>query len=209
MRIFAITYTYNDATLVNALLDHCDDLSGINGAIRPGIVHRLDKDTSGVMVAAKTDRAHISLSSQISGRTAGRRYLAVVHGRIRREAGTIEAPIGRHAADRKKMAVTPGRGKPAVTHFQVLERFASFTLVECRLETGRTHQIRVHMAHIGHPVAGDPKYGPARAAFAIAGQALHAAELHFRHPVTGASMSFIAPVPADMEAVLAQLRSGA
>jgi len=172
-------------------------------------VHRLDKDTSGVMVAAKTDRAHLSLSRQISDRTAGRRYLAVVHGRVGRETGTVEAPIGRHAADRKKMAVTPGRGKPALTHFRVLERFASFTLIECRLETGRTHQIRVHMAHIGHPVACDPKYGPARPAFAIAGQALHAAELHFLHPVTGETMSFSAPLPADMESVLALLRRGA
>ena len=165
-------------TLVNALLYHCKDLSGINGEIRPGIVHRLDKDTSGVMVAAKNDAAHLDLAEQIRTKAAHRIYWAIVCGNIREEAGVIKGDIGRHPTDRKKMAIVHEHGKPAVTHFRVLERFGDYTLVECRLETGRTHQIRVHMASIGHPVLGDPKYGPRKACpFAIKGQALHSARL--------------------------------
>ncbi|WP_405739388.1 RluA family pseudouridine synthase, partial [Anaerovibrio slackiae] len=149
-------------TLVNALMHHCDDLSGINGEIRPGIVHRLDKDTSGVMVAAKNDQAHLSLAKQIQEKTAFRIYQAVVWGNIKEESGIIRGDIGRDASDRKKMAIVRENGKPAVTHFRVLERFGEYTLTECRLETGRTHQIRVHMTYIGHPVVGDPKYGTDR-----------------------------------------------
>lgn len=193
-------------TLVNALLDHCQDLSGINGEIRPGIVHRLDKDTSGVMVAAKNDHAHLNLSEQIKSRTASRRYLAIVHGNIVEEQGIINAPLGRHASDRKKMAVTFTNSKEAITHFGVVERFGNFTLVACKLQTGRTHQIRVHMKYIGHPVVGDPKYGPEKKPFAIKGQALHSAELSLKHPVTGEDMLFTAPLPADMAAILAKLK---
>ncbi|XER13171.1 Ribosomal large subunit pseudouridine synthase D [Sporomusa aerivorans] len=192
-------------TLVNALLEHCRDLSGINGEIRPGIVHRLDKDTSGVMVAAKNDRAHLNLAEQIKARTASRKYLAIVHGIIAEEQGIINAPIGRHASDRKKMAVTFSNSKEAITRFRVLERFVNYTLVECRLQTGRTHQIRVHMQYIGHPVVGDPKYGPEKKRFTIKGQALHSAELSLKHPVTGEDLLFIAPLPPDMAAIIEQL----
>lgn len=194
-------------TLVNALLGHCDDLSGVGGEVRPGIVHRLDKDTSGVMVVAKSDAAHASLARQIKDRTAGRKYLALVHGNLQAESGLIDAAIGRSRLDRKKMAVDPEHGRAARTRFRVVERFGDYTLVECRLETGRTHQIRVHMAHIGHPVVGDPKYGPRRSPFAIAGQALHSAELVFRHPLSGAAMILTAPLPADMEEILRALRA--
>ncbi|MCE5286680.1 MAG: RluA family pseudouridine synthase [Pelosinus sp.] len=193
-------------TLVNALLEHCEDLSGINGMVRPGIVHRLDKDTSGVMVAAKNDQAHLSLTAQIKNRTASRRYLAIVYGNIKEEAGVINAPIGRHPVDRKKMAVTFQNCKEAITNFHVLERFGKFTLVECKLKTGRTHQIRVHMTYIGHPVVGDPKYGRERQSFAIKGQALHSTELTFTHPATGETMVFHAPLPEDMNLILTELR---
>lgn len=193
-------------TLVNALLEHCEGLSGINGVIRPGIVHRLDKDTSGVMIAAKTDRAHINLAKQIKDRTASRKYLAIVHGNIKEADGVINAPIGRHSADRKKMAVTFNNSKEAKTLFKVIERFGNYTLVECKLLTGRTHQIRVHMAYIGNPVVGDPKYGPERKHFPIKGQALHSKELTFQHPVTGAIMTFMADLPPDMTNILASLR---
>ncbi len=194
-------------TLVNALLEHCRDLSGINGEIRPGIVHRLDKDTSGVMVAAKNDRAHLNLAAQIKNRTASRKYLAIVHGQIAEEQGIINAPIGRHASDRKKMAVTFSNSKEAITRFRVLERFINYTVVECKLQTGRTHQIRVHMQYIGHPVVGDPKYGPEKKRFAIAGQALHSAELSLTHPLTGKDMLFVAPLPPDMADILKQLEA--
>lgn len=194
-------------TLVNALLYHCKDLSGINGAIRPGIVHRLDKDTSGVMVCAKNDAAHIDLAEQIRTKSAHRNYLAIVHGNIVPERGVIKGDIGRHPKDRKKMAIVRENGKPAVTHFRVLERFGPYTLVECRLETGRTHQIRVHMASIGHPVICDPKYGPKkRAPFAIQGQALHSHTLVLTHPRTRERMTFTAPLPEDMENILKKLR---
>jgi 23S rRNA pseudouridine1911/1915/1917 synthase len=194
-------------TLVNALLSHCDDLSGINGEIRPGIVHRLDKDTSGVMVAAKNDRAHLNLADQIKQRTATRKYLAIVHGNIKEDQGVVNAPIGRHPTERKKMTVIFSNSKEAVTHFKVLKRFGNYTLVECKLETGRTHQIRVHMSYIGYPVAGDPVYGPKRCQFDIRGQALHAAELTLSHPVTGERLLFFAPLPDDMERIIARLKS--
>ena len=195
-------------TLVNALLYHCHDLSGINGEIRPGIVHRLDKDTSGVLVCAKNDVAHLDLAEQISTKTAHRVYRAIVHGNIKEEAGIIKGDIGRHPTDRKKMAIVRENGKPAVTHFKVLERFGEYTLVECRLETGRTHQIRVHMTSIGHPLVNDPKYGPKKSSpFAIKGQALHSLSLTLNHPVTKEKMTFTAPLPQDMEKILTGLRN--
>ena len=194
-----------DGTLVNALLHHCEDLSGINGVIRPGIVHRLDKDTSGVMMVAKNDRAHVDLAEQIREKTAQRIYRAIVCGTIAEDRGEIRAPIGRHPTERKKMAVVPG-GKEATTLFRVVERFPAHTLVECRLKTGRTHQIRVHMAYIGHPLLGDPKYG--RKTPDIAGQALHSCELSFTHPRTKERMTFAAEMPEDMKAILHALRRG-
>ena len=195
-------------TLVNALLHHCQDLSGINGEIRPGIVHRLDKDTSGVMVCAKNDTAHLDLAEQIRTKVAHRTYWAIVHGNIKEEAGIIKGDIGRHPTDRKKMAIVRENGKPAVTHFKVLERFGEYTLVECKLETGRTHQIRVHMNSIGHPLVNDPKYGPKKSSpFAIQGQALHSLQLTLTHPVTKEEMTFTAPLPADMEKILTGLRN--
>ncbi|MCH3958584.1 MAG: RluA family pseudouridine synthase [Selenomonas sp.] len=197
----------NSGTLVNALLFHCHDLSGINGEIRPGIVHRLDKDTSGVMVCAKNDKAHVDLAEQIRTKSAHRIYRAIVHGNIKEEAGIIKGDIGRHLTDRKKMAIVQENGKPAVTHFKVLERFGDYTLVECRLETGRTHQIRVHMTSIGHPLVNDPKYGPRKSTpFAIEGQALHSLTLTLRHPSTGEEMRFEAPLPEDMQKILTALR---
>lgn len=194
-------------TLVNALLKHCGDLSGINGVIRPGIVHRLDKDTSGVMVAAKNDQAHISLAEQIKERTASRKYITIVHGNIPSDHGVVNAPIGRHPIDRKKMAVTFNNSKEAITNFHVLKRFGNYTMIECKLLTGRTHQIRVHMAHIGHPVVGDPKYGPSRPHFSIKGQALHSAELTLRHPTTNERMVFSAPLPKDMQDIITVLNN--
>ena len=195
-------------TLVNALLWHCHDLSGINGALRPGIVHRLDKDTSGVMVAAKNDMAHHYLARQIRDKDARREYRAIVHGNIVPRAGVITGDIGRHPTDRKKMAIVRENGKSATTHFDVLERFGSYTYVSCRLETGRTHQIRVHMTSIGHPLVGDPKYTAKKNPFAIVGQALHSLTLSLTHPRTGTEMTFTAPLPADMEEILHTLQSG-
>ena len=195
-------------TLVNALLWHCHDLSGINGALRPGIVHRLDKDTSGVMVAAKNDMAHHYLARQIRDKDARREYRAIVHGNIVPRAGVITGAIGRHPTDRKKMAIVRENGKPATTHFEVLERFGDYTYVSCRLETGRTHQIRVHMTSIGHPLVGDPKYTAKKNPFAIVGQALHSLTLSLTHPRTGTEMTFTAPLPADMEEILHTLHSG-
>ena len=195
-------------TLVNALLWHCHDLSGINGALRPGIVHRLDKDTSGVMVAAKNDMAHHYLARQIRDKDARREYRAIVHGNIVPRAGVITGDIGRHPTDRKKMAIVRENGKPATTHFEVLERFGNYTYVSCRLETGRTHQIRVHMTSIGHPLVGDPKYTAKKNPFAIVGQALHSLSLSLTHPRTGTEMTFTAPLPADMEEILHTLHSG-
>lgn len=196
-------------TLVNALMHHCTDLSGINGELRPGIVHRLDKDTSGVMVAAKSDKAHLSLAQQIKDKTAHRIYQAIVYGNIKEEAGIIKGDIGRHPVDRKKMAIVQ-EGKSAVTHFKVLERFGEYTLVECALETGRTHQIRVHMTHIGHPLVGDPKYGTngkRKDNFSIQGQALHSMSLELDHPVTGERMTFNTELPEDMQKILRYLRN--
>lgn len=192
-------------TLVNALLYHCKDLSGINGEIRPGIVHRLDKDTSGVMVAAKNDAAHLDLAEQIRTKAAHRIYWAIVCGNIREEAGVIKGDIGRHPTDRKKMAIVHEHGKPAVTHFRVLERFGDYTLLECRLETGRTHQIRVHMAHIGHPLLGDLVYGHKRPEKGLSGQCLHARALRFLHPRTGELVTFTCPLPDYFQDVLARL----
>ena len=196
--------TVKHGTLVNALLYHCKDLSGINGVKRPGIVHRLDKDTSGVMVVAKTDAAHISLAEQIQSKTATRTYLAIVHGVLTDNAGIITGAIGRDKVDRKKMAITSD-GKPAVTEFKVLERFDNFTYVECKLQTGRTHQIRVHMTAIGHPLLGDTKYTTRKNPFDIRGQALHSHTLTLIHPATGKQMTFTAPLPVDMKNILDEL----
>ncbi|KFN17074.1 RluA family pseudouridine synthase [Bacillus pseudomycoides] len=195
---------HTSGTLVNGLMHHCTDLSGINGVMRPGIVHRIDKDTSGLLMVAKNDMAHESLVNQLVAKTVTRRYKAIVHGVIPHDKGTIDAPIGRDKKDRQSMTVDEN-GKHAVTHFQVLERFKDFTLVECRLETGRTHQIRVHMKYIGYPLAGDPKYGPKKT-LDIKGQALHAGILGFDHPRTGEYIEFEAPVPAVFEEVLNVLR---
>ncbi|MGE4352504.1 MAG: RluA family pseudouridine synthase, partial [Oscillospiraceae bacterium] len=175
-----------DGTLVNALLYHCgDSLSGIGGEKRPGIVHRIDKDTSGLLIAAKNDFAHLALSAQLSDRSLSRVYEAVVYGRLRDDAGTINAPIGRHPSDRKRMAVTEKNARAAVTHYEVIARYRGYTHVRCRLETGRTHQIRVHMAYIGHPLLGDLVYGCKRPEKGLTGQCLHARELKFIHPRTG------------------------
>ena len=195
-------------TLVNALLFHCRDLSGINGVIRPGIVHRLDKDTSGVMIAAKNDEAHLSLSKQIADKTARRTYLAVVRGNVKTASGEIRTQIARDKDDRKKMAVVKEGGREAVTDYKVLERYGKYTVVQCSLKTGRTHQIRVHMEYLGHPLAGDPKYSPMKVPFAIKGQALHSLTLDFLHPRTGRPMHFEAPLPEDMRKILTRLRNG-
>ena len=192
-------------TLVNALMAHCgDSLSGINGELRPGIVHRIDKDTSGLLVAAKNDLAHLSLAEQIAAHTARRTYEAVVRGGFKEDEGTVDAPIGRDPKDRKKMAVTP-KGRPAVTHWTVLARYPGLTHIRCVLETGRTHQIRVHMAHIGHPVAGDPLYG-GKDELGVGGQCLHAAALELTHPRTGERMTFTAPLPEYFAEVLSKLQ---
>lgn len=192
-------------TLVNALMYHIKDLSSINGVIRPGIVHRIDKDTSGLLMVAKNDKAHESLAAQLKDKSSKRRYLAIVHGEIPNDKGTIEAPIGRNPKERKKQAVVSG-GKPAITHFEVLERFLGYTLVALRLETGRTHQIRVHMNYIGHPVAGDPLYGPNKTLTPNHGQFLHAETLGFEHPTTGEFMEFQAEVPEIFDEQLKKLR---
>ena len=191
-------------TLVNGLMYHCKDLSGINGILRPGIVHRIDKDTSGLLMVAKNDVAHESLVEQLVNKTVTRKYTALVHGHIAHDKGTIDAPIGRDQKDRQKQAVVD-KGKHAVTHFQVIERFGDFTLVECRLETGRTHQIRVHMNYIGFPLVGDPKYGP-RKTIDFGGQVLHAGVLGFNHPTTDEYMEFEAPLPVDYVQLLEELR---
>lgn len=192
-----------DHTLVNALLYHCP-LSTINGEFRPGIVHRIDKDTSGLLMVAKNDQAHRSLAAQLKAKSTKREYVALVHGRIKEDKGTVDAPLGRSRKDRKKQAIVEG-GRHAVTHFQVLERFNRYTLIKCRLETGRTHQIRVHMASIGHPLAGDPLYGP-RKTLPGHGQYLHARLLGFVHPRTGKEMVFTAPLPADFQQMIEKLR---
>ncbi|MGG1326136.1 RluA family pseudouridine synthase [Bacillus tropicus] len=195
---------HTSGTLVNGLMHHCTDLSGINGVMRPGIVHRIDKDTSGLLMVAKNDMAHESLVNQLVAKTVTRRYKAIVHGVIPHDKGTIDAPIARDKKERQSMTVDEN-GKHAVTHFQVLERFKDFTLVECRLETGRTHQIRVHMKYIGYPLAGDPKYGPKKT-LDMNGQALHAGILGFDHPRTGEYIQFEAPIPEVFEDALNILR---
>lgn len=197
-----------NGTLVNALLYHCKNLSGINGVIRPGIVHRLDKDTSGIMICAKNDAAHLSLSQQIQAKTAQRTYLAVVRGNIKTDRGVIETLIARDKNDRKKMAVVKEGGRDAVTEYEVLERFGKYTIVRCRLRTGRTHQIRVHMEYLGYPLVGDPKYSPMKTPFSIQGQALHSQTLEFTHPRTGERLSFEAPLPEDMHKIVTRLRLG-
>lgn len=191
-------------TLVHALMYHCRDLSGIGGTIRPGIVHRIDKDTTGLLVVAKTDRAHQSLTEQLAQRRMHRTYWALVEGVVKND-GQVDAPIARHPVDRKKMAVVSG-GREALTFYHVQERFTAYTLLECRLATGRTHQIRVHMAHIKHPVVGDPVYGIRKQAFTLEGQLLHALRLELCHPVTGKTMEFSAPLPEDFAHVLQVLR---
>lgn len=195
-------------TLVNALLYHCKNLSTINGVIRPGIVHRLDKDTSGIMIVAKNDISHISLSEQIQSKSAQRDYLAIVRGNIKEDKGHVETLIARDIKDRKKMAVVKQNGRRAVTEYEVLERFGKYTIVKCHLLTGRTHQIRVHMEYIGHPLVGDPKYSPMKTPFAIKGQALHSERLCFTHPKTGKVMELKAPLPEDMHKIATRLRNG-
>jgi pseudouridine synthase, rluA family len=195
---------HTSGTLVNALMYHIKDLSGINGVLRPGIVHRIDKDTSGLLMIAKNDQAHVALADELKDKKSLRKYWAIVHGNLPNDRGVIEAPIGRSEKDRKKQAVT-AKGKPALTRFQVLERFGDYTLVELRLETGRTHQIRVHMAYIGHPVAGDEVYGP-RKTLKGHGQFLHARTLGFTHPRTGEVLGFTAEAPAIFQETLEKLR---
>ena len=197
-----------DGTLVNALLFHCgDSLSGINGVIRPGIVHRIDRDTSGLLIAAKNDPAHLALAEQLKDHSLYREYEAVVVGSMKEDAGTIDLPIARHPTDRKRMAVNWQSGKPAVTHWSVLERFAGYTRLRCRLETGRTHQIRVHLSHQNRPVLGDPVYGGVRKGFPeLEGQCLHARRLSFVHPRTGARMELSCPLPDYFEATLERCR---
>lgn len=195
-------------TLVNGLLAHCHDLSGINGKMRPGIVHRIDKDTSGLLVVAKNDLAHQHLAAQLKEHNMKRAYYALVQGVISEPAGLVDAPIGRHATDRKKMAVTFKNSKEARTHYYVKERFDQQTLIECRLETGRTHQIRVHMAYLGYPLVGDPLYGTRKNNLDFPGQALHAYALGFMHPRTGENLYFEAPLPAHFQTVLKNLAQG-
>lgn len=197
----------SDGTLVNALLYHCKgSLSGINGVIRPGIVHRIDKDTSGLLMVAKNDRAHLGLAEQIKEHSFDRVYETVVYGQFKEDSGTVNAPIGRHPVDRKRMAVIASHSREAVTHFQVLERLNGFTHLRVQLETGRTHQIRVHMAYIGHPVAGDPVYGPRKVISELHGQCLHAREIGFTHPVTGERMHFSSSLPDYFVRFLDQVR---
>ena len=196
-----------DGTLVNALLSHCgDSLSGVGGELRPGIVHRIDKDTSGLIIAAKNDAAHLHLSAQLKDRTLSRVYEAVVHGSFRQDEGTVDAPIGRDPKNRQRMAVTDKNSRPAVTHWQVLTRYAKYTHIRCRLETGRTHQIRVHMAHIGHPLLGDTVYGGRRDK-GLSTQCLHARGLKFIHPTTGQTVELFAELPDWFQQALSKLGS--
>ena len=197
-----------DGTLVNALLAHCgDSLSGIGGEKRPGIVHRIDMDTSGLIIAAKNDAAHAALAAQLKDHSLARTYVCIVCGRVKDDSGTIDAPIGRHPTDRKKMAVTQKNSREAVTHWRVLERFAGYTLVECRLETGRTHQIRVHMAYRGHPILGDMVYGHKKPELGQSSQCLHAKELTFLHPRSGERVTVSCPLPEYFDVLLQKLRA--
>ena len=194
-------------TLVNGLMYHCrNGLSGINGVLRPGIVHRIDMDTTGVLIVCKNDFAHNAIAEQLKVHSITRKYFAIVHGVIQEDEGTVDAPIGRHPGDRKKMSINRKNGKEAVTHYRVLERFRQFTYVECQLETGRTHQIRVHMASIGHPLLGDSVYGPSKSPFKLQGQTLHAGVLGIVHPRTGNYMEFSAPLPEYFSELLDKLR---
>lgn len=193
-------------TLVNGLLYHCkDQLSGINGVARPGIVHRIDRDTTGILIVCKNDMSHNHIAEQLKEHSITRKYRALVHGNLKDDQGTVEGPIGRHPVDRKKMAINERNGKPAVTHYTVLERFGNYTFIECQLETGRTHQIRVHMSSIGHPLVGDEVYGPAKCPFKLTGQCLHAMVLGFMHPRTGEYMEFRAELPEYFETLLKKL----
>lgn len=196
-------------TLVNGLMAHCkNELSGINGVMRPGIVHRIDMDTTGVLIVCKNDKAHNAIAEQLKVHSITRKYYAIVHGVLKADTGTVNAPIGRHPVDRKKMSINEKNGKEAVTHYRVLQRFRRFTFVECQLETGRTHQIRVHMASIGHPLLGDQVYGPAKVPFSgLQGQTLHAGVLGIIHPSTGEYMEFTAPLPSYFEAILKKLET--
>lgn len=194
-------------TVVNAVMFHCkDNLSGINGVLRPGIVHRIDMDTTGAIVICKNDIAHQHLAEQLKIHSITRKYRAIVHGNIKEDCGTIEGDIGRHPIDRKKMAINPKNGKPAITHYKVLERFGKYTYIECQLETGRTHQIRVHMSSKGHPLLGDQMYGPAKCPFSLQGQCLHAMVLGFEHPTKGEYVEFEAPLPEYFMQLLQNLR---
>lgn len=196
-----------DGTLVNALLYHCkDSLSGINGVIRPGIVHRIDKDTSGLLIVAKNDFAHINLAEQIKAHSFTRQYQSVVYGKLKNESGKIDAPIGRHPVDRKKMTVTPKNSKNAVTHYQLIEQYDNFAHVRLILETGRTHQIRVHMSYIGHPVAGDPVYGPKKVIEYLGGQCLHAGLIGFKHPRTGKYIEIESELPEYFKDFLRRIK---
>ena len=194
-------------TLVNAIMFHCkEDLSGINGVIRPGIVHRIDQDTTGSLIICKNDTSHNKIAEQIAEHSVNRRYLGIVQGNLKDDTGVIDAPIGRNPKDRKKMAVTPNNSKKAITHYKVLERFKNYTYCEFKLETGRTHQIRVHMASIGHPILGDPLYGPKKCPIAhLQGQTLHAWKIGFIHPKTGEYMEFEAPLPEYFNKLLRTL----
>ena len=193
-------------TLVNGLLWHCKgNLSGINGILRPGIVHRIDKDTTGSLLVCKNDLAHREIAQQLKEHTITRKYRAIVCGTLKEDEGKVDAPIGRHPIERKKMAVNYKNGKPAVTHYRVLERFAQYTYIECILETGRTHQIRVHMSSIQHPLLGDAVYGPAKCPYSLEGQTLHAMVLGFKHPSTGKYLEFSAPLPDYFEKLLKKL----
>lgn len=197
-----------DGTLVNALLYHCkDSLSGINGVIRPGIVHRIDKDTSGLLIVAKNDAAHLSLAQQIKEHSFHRAYQAVCYGNIKNDSGTVHQPVGRHPKDRKKMAVTDKNSKDAITHFEVLKRYNGFTHIRCILETGRTHQIRVHMAYTGHPLAGDAVYGPKKVITSLNGQCLHAGEIGFVHPRSGEYLEFKSELPDYFTTFLRKLEN--
>lgn len=194
-------------TLVNALMYHCSgELSGINGILRPGIVHRIDMDTTGSLLVCKNDMAHASIAEQLKVHSITRKYRAIVHGNIKEDVGTVNAPIGRHPVDRKKMAINEKNGKEAVTHYRVLESFHQFTYIECQLETGRTHQIRVHMSSLHHPLLGDRVYGPSKCPYKLQGQTLHAQTIGFSHPRTGTYMEFEAPLPDYFQELLDKLR---
>ena len=198
---------HSTGTLVNAVMYHCkDQLSGINGVLRPGIVHRIDKDTTGSLIICKNDISHNSIAEQLKVHSIHRKYLAIVHGVLKDDEGVIDAPIGRHPNDRKKMAVNEKNGKRAVTHYKVMERFAKFTYIECVLETGRTHQIRVHMASIGHPLLGDEVYCNQKSPYKVTGQTLHAYTIGFIHPTTKEYMEFTAPIPEYFQDILRKLK---